>query len=83
MTKLLESPLMSLDLVKELYTPDMDVIVYKQGKTLNYSFPELQDALNGMTEIMYMAKEYDLDIRCTLRSAQLNHIVTVKQNWRP
>lgn len=82
MTKLLESPEMSLDLIKELYTPDIDVIVYKQAKTLNYSFPTFEDATKALLDFSNIIHRNGMDIRMTMKSGYLNHIITLRQNVR-
>ena len=73
---------MSLDLIKELYTSDIDVIVYKQGKALYYSFPSLQEALDGMKDIGTIIFRNGMDVSMTMKSHILNHIVTLRQNVR-
>ena len=73
---------MSLDLIKELYTADIDVIVYKQGKTLYYSYPTLHEALDAMKDFSKIIFSNGLDIRVSMQSGLLNHIVSLRQNVR-
>ncbi len=93
MCKLLDSPVMQLELFRELYTPDNlypysqipddepihnAIYWYRQGNSLSYSYPTFQMAMEALKEISLICYDNDIHLSQTLKSGILNHIITLK-----
>lgn len=78
MTKLMQNPVFHLDHFRNLYTPSEDVIFYKQGSTINYSFPTLVEAMDALRIMDKICFKNQLHLDRSLKSGLLNHIITLK-----
>ncbi len=78
MIKLMTSPVFHLDEFQNLYTPDEDVIFYKMGPSISYSFPTHELAIKAMGYFSKIIFNNGLHLSQTLTSGFQNHIITLK-----